>query len=593
MEDLFQQLDLLRDLLQSTSTEIIDNEQDILKKDFNNSIQNLCSDDAIQSKQQVVELLVPKLTEKLQQLIRLSKEWMIKRDDLASPLVSLCCLKDPQPKDVLVADDDMFGLWWRKSQPFLYSFYVEMDSLDQKSDFKLGSRVIVSNDRLSCWMNGRIVEMDREKCKIELNPQLVKHFSLESPFQWVCKTMIRKEPMDKQPMMHWGEKLRLEFLIPIQQFISNSPFSIQHLISNCFKPAQDIWTMYLRARINTPDDIAIVLTECSRYTSLFHHSLLIVMLDELEKLSDSIPTWKELNTVETLLLAWKNSRQDLLETSMIVKCENALQSLASVVVAEIKSNLVYESIVYFFPSIDQQDWESPKPFYSNTRCTYGVQSWIFRLNYFYHMTLSQRTLLETLVETFDLVSAKYLILEPSRCRIVQYKIDILYMVTGVFYLLNQLNVANHHSILISKILTISFALLSNMCLLSLPFSQIKRFLREQPSETISFESLREIVSQYVEKKNDDDASVFNPLAQYSVIALDFKSFGAVDVKVKEILSRCPFSKDQMRKILSRRHELGNWEYPLLSEEEEASIHEIQQAIKDDCRAMGDDTKTED
>lgn len=115
----------------------------------------------------------------------------------------------------------------------------------------------------------------------------------------------------------------------------------------------------------------------------------------------------------------------------------------------------HECSSYFLPGIYEQTWQANKPWFGNSRCTYGVQFFIMRLHDLLEYMLSkllpqyERTLavhdklydlaVWMLLDIMPCLAASYETLVVSRARTLQWKIDVLYLVYGVHKFLRLLN----------------------------------------------------------------------------------------------------------------------------------------------------------
>ncbi|KAF0685976.1 Aste57867_22179 [Aphanomyces stellatus] len=106
-----------------------------------------------------------------------------------------------------------------------------------------------------------------------------------------------------------------------------------------------------------------------------------------------------------------------------------------------------ECTLSYIPNIVEQAWDAPKPYFNDTRVTAGVQCLVYRLD-----TLVRRcsgatatpfgtpvtvlplvTMAWTMtLQSLSCVTALYKALEPSRARLDQFKLDLLYVVCGVY-----------------------------------------------------------------------------------------------------------------------------------------------------------------
>lgn len=115
----------------------------------------------------------------------------------------------------------------------------------------------------------------------------------------------------------------------------------------------------------------------------------------------------------------------------------------------------HECSSYFLPGIYEQVWHASKPWFGNSRCTYGVQFFIMRLHdlleHIFNKLLPQyeRTLavhdklydlaVWMLLDILPCLATSYETLVVSRARTLQWKIDVLYLVYGVHKLLRLLD----------------------------------------------------------------------------------------------------------------------------------------------------------
>ncbi|KAJ0405550.1 hypothetical protein P43SY_009599 [Pythium insidiosum] len=117
--------------------------------------------------------------------------------------------------------------------------------------------------------------------------------------------------------------------------------------------------------------------------------------------------------------------------------------------------LFHECTAYILPSVYEQDWRASKPWFGNSRCTYGVQFLIFRiesllddvvLNVLEHFERAlgvHERLFELsgwlVVDAVACVAAAYEQMVTSRARASQWKIDVLYLVAGLHRILGVLD----------------------------------------------------------------------------------------------------------------------------------------------------------
>lgn len=115
----------------------------------------------------------------------------------------------------------------------------------------------------------------------------------------------------------------------------------------------------------------------------------------------------------------------------------------------------HECVGYVLPGVFEQAWTASKPWFSNSRCTYAVQAWVFRFQSLlervscsilckYERSLGVHEKLHKLASTmlldvFTSLAEAYATLEVSRARVTQWKMEVLYLVCGVHKLLRLLD----------------------------------------------------------------------------------------------------------------------------------------------------------
>uniref|UniRef100_K3WHR5 Uncharacterized protein n=1 Tax=Globisporangium ultimum (strain ATCC 200006 / CBS 805.95 / DAOM BR144) TaxID=431595 RepID=K3WHR5_GLOUD len=115
----------------------------------------------------------------------------------------------------------------------------------------------------------------------------------------------------------------------------------------------------------------------------------------------------------------------------------------------------HECSSYLLPGIYEQAWTASKPWFGNSRCTYGIQFFVIRLQSLleyisnsllplYERPLAVHDKLHDLVvwmilDSLPCITASYETITVSRARTTQWKIDVLYLVCGVHKLLRLLD----------------------------------------------------------------------------------------------------------------------------------------------------------
>ncbi|RLN74692.1 hypothetical protein BBJ28_00003164 [Nothophytophthora sp. Chile5] len=114
----------------------------------------------------------------------------------------------------------------------------------------------------------------------------------------------------------------------------------------------------------------------------------------------------------------------------------------------------HKCMIYLLPGIYEQAWTASKSWFSNTRCTYAIQTVVFRLQVLFEYATTtvlagyERNLgvhekvfglaVRMLLDVTACVAVAYEDLVVSRARETQWKLDVLYLVCGVYKLLQQL-----------------------------------------------------------------------------------------------------------------------------------------------------------
>ncbi|RLN25951.1 hypothetical protein BBJ28_00014252 [Nothophytophthora sp. Chile5] len=114
----------------------------------------------------------------------------------------------------------------------------------------------------------------------------------------------------------------------------------------------------------------------------------------------------------------------------------------------------HECMTYLLPGIYEQAWTASKSWFGNTRCTYAAQAVVFRLQVVFEYATAtvlagyERNLgvhekvfelaVRMLLDVTACVAVAYEDLVVSRARETQWKLDVLYLVCGVYKLLRQL-----------------------------------------------------------------------------------------------------------------------------------------------------------
>ena len=140
-----------------------------------------------------------------------------------------------------------------------------------------------------------------------------------------------------------------------------------------------------------------------------------------------------------------------------------------------------------------------------------------------------------------------------------------------------------------------------MCILSLPFAEmapsLEKLCLECSHPPITASSLRFVLGDFWKPVENALTTPFVPFQRHVVSTSGFGELATTELEVRplrpmmfgvkqaetsfvqqsaKILSLCPLSKKQVATLLGRRHELGNWDYPPLTEEDQINAQRIRE-----------------
>ncbi|KAG7390481.1 hypothetical protein PHYPSEUDO_007707 [Phytophthora pseudosyringae] len=282
----------------------------------------------------------------------------------------------------------------------------------------------------------------------------------------------------------------------------------------------------------------------------------------------------------------------------------------------------HECMSHLLPGIYEQSWTLSKPWFGNTRCTYAVQGFVFRmqllLEYVHNTVLVgyERNLgvhekmyeltVRMLLDVLTCIAEAYENLVVSRSREEQWKIDILYLVCGVYKLLRQLDQmfssrgatqsAKGKRKAMNDIRFICLRLLVHLAIRSGPANVIVDTLKMKV-QADSFEQYAGVDT--ISELESHVVSILDSLDPKGDILGDFgidesekelwrihTVFGTMEIKKlidvqlnwTALVSRSSLPKQTLMGFLQQRHELGDWIFPALTEAELQSRGQIQQFI---------------
>ncbi|KAG3118700.1 hypothetical protein PI125_g2649 [Phytophthora idaei] len=336
--------------------------------------------------------------------------------------------------------------------------------------------------------------------------------------------------------------------------------------------------------------------------------------------------------VDTMARQGRKSRRRNLDDSRYIHLnwvDHAFERVETQILEMMNSLVHYAHRVFFhecmnhlLPGIYEQSWTACKSWFGNTRCTYAVQGFVFRmqllLEYVNNTVLVgyERNLgvhekvyelaVRMLLDVLMCIAEAYENLVASRARQGQWKIDILYLVCGVYKLLRQLGQmfssrgatqsTKGKRKAMNDIRCICLRLLVHLAIRSGPASvvldtlankvQADSFEQYADVDTIS-EMEYHIVS--IVQSVDPDGDILGDFGNdesekelgriHTVFgSMEIKKLLDVQLNWTALISRSSLPKQTLLGILQQRHELGDWPFPALTEAELQARSRIQQFI---------------
>lgn len=312
------------------------------------------------------------------------------------------------------------------------------------------------------------------------------------------------------------------------------------------------------------------------------------------------------------------------------RVETQIHEMMNTLVHYAHRSFFHECMSYLLPGVYEQAWTASKAWFGNTRCTYGVQTFVFRmqtlLEYVNNTVLVsyERNLgvhekvyelsVRMLLDVLACIAEAYESLVVSRARELQWKIDILYLVCGVFKLLRQLDqmfsargasqIAKGKRKAMIDIRIICLQLLVRLAIRSGPAEVVLDSLAKKV-EANNFEQYAGVdtiseleyhvnaILDHVDPKGDilGDFNIDEGVDLWRIhtifSSMELKKLKDVELNWTALISRSSMSKQTLMGILRQRHELGDWEFPALTEAELQRRDQLQQFI-DDVITEGDE-----
>ncbi|KAL3674551.1 hypothetical protein V7S43_000499 [Phytophthora oleae] len=282
----------------------------------------------------------------------------------------------------------------------------------------------------------------------------------------------------------------------------------------------------------------------------------------------------------------------------------------------------HECMNHLVPGIYEQSWVASKPLFGNTRCTYAVQGFVFRMqllleyvnntvligygrNLGVHEKMYELTV-QMLLDVLACIAEAYENSVVSRAREGQWKIDILYLVCGVYKLLRQLDQmfssrgasqsAKGKRKAMNDIRFICLRLLVHLAIRSGPADVVldalaRKVQADSFGQYTDVDTISELEHQVVSILDslDPKGEVLGDFGAdesekelwriHTVLgALEIKKLVDVQLNCTALISRSSLPKQTLMGFLQRRHELGDWVFPVLTETELQARSQIQQFL---------------
>ncbi|DAZ93294.1 TPA: hypothetical protein N0F65_012460 [Lagenidium giganteum] len=280
----------------------------------------------------------------------------------------------------------------------------------------------------------------------------------------------------------------------------------------------------------------------------------------------------------------------------------------------------HEGVSIIFPGIYEQSWGSSKPWFSNSRCTYAVQFLVFRFeSIFDHILVRLLPQYERnlgvheklhdmaawmIMDLLSCIAASYEEMVVSRARTTQWKMDSLYLVCGMHKLLRTLDRMLIPRIttldergkkkIANEVRTICLRMLVCVALRTGPATVVldavmKKLEAENFEQQLDPQSELELHIHGIQMALAADSPSSSARVEHdpSTFWESHSAFGQMELKRlanislnwTALISRCTMSKDCIVSSLKLRHELGDWEYPPLSDDDKKN-RELLRGVRD-------------
>lgn len=186
-----------------------------------------------------------------------------------------------------------------------------------------------------------------------------------------------------------------------------------------------------------------------------------VILDEYANLCRFLFVWRIcrhqldlMNRQDRLIKDGSSIHTDWIDRAF-ERAERTILEMINLKLHYVHRAFFHECSCFVLPGVYEQAWTSSKPWFANSRCTYSVQFFIFRLQMvFEHIATKILPQFERnlgvhdkmhdlaswmILDILPCLAASYDNLVVSRARMSQWKIDVLYLVCGIHKLLRILD----------------------------------------------------------------------------------------------------------------------------------------------------------
>ncbi|KAF1775887.1 Protein of unknown function DUF4495 [Phytophthora cactorum] len=361
----------------------------------------------------------------------------------------------------------------------------------------VGQRVLVNNGKDSVWVEVVVVDVDDKRCKLQMKKSLLKCVDVSSWAQFLSLNewlgISNGELNDKvgsalwksvEPSISRGEHIFARYFRSILQHdvLTQVPPTVHSTRARSVSQTRSSsHENVLSAQDNAPQ---LVVRDMRGSHAVVHSARASSTLpltkagtgyfDEFGTYCSRRPsrlgrtgttarsTISEATAAIPALSPFEKLAHHLLEETEIIgtciQAQNVALSCAFVQVLLEKIAKMNQQMLTSLQlpscSVEYVSWTACKPWFGNTRCTYAVQGFVFRmqllLEYVNNTVLVgyERNLgvhekvyelaVRMLLDVLTCIAEAYENLVASRARQGQWKIDILYLVCGVYKLLRQL-----------------------------------------------------------------------------------------------------------------------------------------------------------